>query len=231
MTTNPAKRPAIPSRRHWGLLGAAFAVLVGASLLLIAQTAQYFSFDFRFAFFLERPFLTADRVWAACFYMHVAGGILCLVTAPLLLWNGLARGHQGLHRALGRIHAVAALGWVGPTGLYLAPFAKGGAAGQLGFLLLGLWFVATSGLGIVAIRRRDLRAHVAWMVRSYALILSALSFRILHRVLHELGVDATTNYVASTWASLVLAIVSGEVLGRRLASTWREPALVPAAIP
>lgn len=231
MTTNPASPPGFPSRRHCGLLGAAFAVVVGASLLLIVQTAQYFSFDFRFAFFLERPFLTADRVWAACFYLHVAGGILCLATAPLLLWNGLARGPEGLHRAVGRIHAVAALGWVGPTGLYLAPFAKGGAAGQLGFLLLGLWFVATSGFGLVAIRRGDLRAHVAWMVRSYALILSALSFRLLHRALHEFGVEATTNYVASTWASLGLAIVSGELLGRRLASTRREPALVAAAIP
>lgn len=231
MTTNPASPSVIPSQRHASLLGAAFAVVVGASLLLIVQTAQYFSFDFRFAFFLERPFLTADRVWAACFYLHVAGGILCLATAPLLLWNGLARGPRGLHRAVGRIHAVAALGWVGPTGLYLAPFAKGGAAGQLGFLLLGLWFVATSGFGLVAIRRGDLRAHVAWMVRSYALILSALSFRLLHRVLHEFGVEATANYVASTWASLVLAVVSGELLGRRLASTWRQPALVATAIP
>lgn len=230
MTTNPAS-PELPSRRPGSLRGAAWAVVVSASSLLIAQTAPYFSFDFRFAFFLERPILTADRVWAACFYLHVAGGMLCLATAPLLLWNGAARGPQGLHRVLGRIHAVAALGWVGPTGLYLAPFAKGGAAGQLGFLLLGLWFVATSGLGIVAIRRGDLRAHVAWMVRSYALILSALTFRLFHRVLHELGVAATTNYVASTWASLVLAIMSGEFLGRRLASTWREPALVAAAIP
>lgn len=212
-----------------GLLAVVGAVVLVASLLLIVQTARYFSFDFRFAFFLERPFVTADRVWSVCFYVHVAGGMLCLATAPLLLWNGFAGGSPALHRVLGRVHAVAALGWVGPTGLYMAPFAKGGIAGQLGFLALGLWFVATSLLGIVAIRRDDVRAHVVWMVRSYALILSALSFRLLHRLFHEFGVEANTNYVVSTWASLALAILSGELLGRRLASVRRGPAFVQAA--
>lgn len=228
MTTRLDRRATRSPLRSVLLAAAAAAVLI-ASLLLIAATASYFSFDFRFAFFLERPSLTADRVWSACFYVHVAGGMLCLATAPLLLWNGLAGGRRGLHRALGRVHAVAALGWVGPTGLYLAPFAKGGTPGQLGFLLLGLWFCATSALGIVAIRRGDLHAHVAWMVRSYALILSAVSFRVLHRALHEFGVEATTNYVASTWTSLVLAVVIGELAGRHLASIHGRPVVAPAA--
>lgn len=206
-------------------------VLMAGSLALIVQVAQYFSFNFRFAFFVERPEITSDRVWRACFYLHVAGGILCLLTSPLLLWNGLAGGRLALHRAVGRVHTVAALGWVGPTGLYLSAFAKGGNAGQLGFLLLGVWFLATNLLGIAAIRRRDVSAHVAWMVRSYALILSALTFRALHQLGHELGGDATTNYVVSTWASLILAIASGELLGARLAAIPRMPAGMQAANP
>lgn len=223
----PVPRAAWP--RPWATVGA--LVVVVASLLLVAQTAQYLSFDWRFAFLLERAEITTDRIWQACFYLHVAGGILCLLTAPFLLWNGHVGGRWALHRAVGRVHAVAALGWVGPTGLYMAAFAKGGFAGQLGFLLLGLWFVLTSALGIAAIRRGDVPAHVAWMVRSYALILSALSFRVLHRLLHELGVEATTNYVASTWASLALAILSGELLCGRFASLSRGPAAVQAATP
>jgi hypothetical protein len=220
-----------PPRSRWrlGLLGLAAAATLVASALLVLQTARYMSFDFRFGFLVERPFLTSDRLWSSCFYLHVLGGMLCLVTAPFLLWNGLARGRVGLHRAVGRLHAVAALGWTGPTGLYLAPFAKGGLAGQLGFLLLGVWFVATSLFGIVAIRRGHLRAHVGWMVRSYTLLLSAVTFRGFHRALHELGVDATRNYVASTWASLVLAIVSGELLGRRLARSTTVPAPQPTS--
>ena len=219
-------RPRAELRLAWAL--AAWIVLA-ASLLLILQTASYLSFDPRFVFLLERPEVTTDRVWSACFYLHVVGGIVCLATAPFLLWNGLRGGRTGLHRLVGRVHAIAALGWVGPTGLYMAAFAKGGASGQLAFALLGTWFVATSALGVVAIRRGDLRAHVAWMVRSYALILSALSFRARHLGMHAFGIDERTNYVASIWASLALAIVSGELLGRRLGPHAVEPFIVQAA--
>ncbi|MBK8099947.1 MAG: DUF2306 domain-containing protein [Planctomycetes bacterium] len=206
-------------------------VLLAGSLALIVQVGRYFTFDSRFAFFVERPEITADRVWRACFYLHVAGGILCLATSPLLLWNGVAGGRLALHRAVGRVHAVAALGWVGPTGLYMTAFAKGGSAGQVGFLLLGVWFIVTNLAGIAAIRRREVPAHVVWMVRSYALILSALTFRVLHWLCHRLGSDAATNYVVATWVSLVLAIVAGELVGARLASIRREPAMLQASIP
>lgn len=223
----------VPASPVWprALLVVGGVVVVAASLTLMAQTAQYLTFDPRFAFLRERPEVTANRVWRTCFYLHVAGGIACLATGPLLLWNGLAGGRPALHRAAGRVHAVAALGWVGPTGLYLAAFAKGGVAGQLGFMLLGLWFVVTSMLGICAIRRGDVRSHVVWMVRSYALILSALSFRAIHRLLHDVGLDANTNYVASTWASLVLAILTGELLGQHFARFRSGPAIAQAATP
>ncbi len=205
--------------------------MLGASALLIVQTAQYLSFDPRFAFLVERPWLTGDRLWSTNFYLHVVGGLLCLVTAPFLLWNGIRRGSLRVHRAVGRLHAVAALGFVGPTGLYLAPFAKGGSAGQLGFLLLGVWFVATSVLGIAAIRRGDVRTHATWMVRSYALLLSAVTFRVVHRTLHACEVDAATNYIAATWTSLAIAVLGGELVGRRLAANLRTPAGLQVAIP
>jgi hypothetical protein len=185
---------------------------LAASALLVTGAARYLSFDPRYAFLVERPHVGADRVWTACFYVHVAGGLVCLATAPLLLWNGVANGSRRLHRAIGRVHAVAALGWVGPTGLYMAPFAKGGLAGQLGFAALGVLFVASTLLGIRAVRHGDLRAHVVWMLRSYALILSALTFRAIHAALHAAGVAAHTSYVTSTWASLALALVSGELM-------------------
>lgn len=209
------------------LLATLAAATLVASALLVRETARYFSFDPDFAFFVERPGLAADRVWTACFYVHVAGGMLCLVTCPLLLWNGIRNGSRTLHRAVGRIHAVAALGWVGPSGLYMAPFSKGGVAGQLGFGLLGIWFVATTLLGIHAIRRGALRAHAVWMLRSYSLVLSALSFRAIHRSLQIAGLEADAAYVASTWASLALALLAGELMIHWLAPADGAAALLP----
>ncbi|MCA8948988.1 MAG: DUF2306 domain-containing protein [Planctomycetes bacterium] len=225
MTGAPGFRCAIAPRApicralSWGL----GVVTIALSLRVVADTARYLSFEPHFGFLLERPLLSADRLWLACFYVHVAGGTICLVSAPLLLWNGLTGRSIRLHRAIGRVHAVAALGWTGPTGLYLAPFAKGGLAGRIGFLVLGVAFCASTVLGVLAIRRRDLRRHVAWMLRSYALILSAVTFRVLHLALHGLGVAPEPAYVVCTWSSLALALAAGEFMirwfGRAAASS------------
>ena len=116
--------------RIWSrlLLAPVALVALAGSLWIAAQVARYFTFDPRLAFLAERPLLTADRFWSTCFHLHIAGGLVCLLTAPLLLWNGLTGGSRRLHRAVGKLHAVAALGWAGPTGLWLAAFAKGGLA-------------------------------------------------------------------------------------------------------
>jgi uncharacterized membrane protein len=141
----------------------------------------------------------------------VLGGIVCLATAPLLLWNGARGGHRRLHRGLGRLYALAALGWLAPTSVGLAVVAKGGLFGQLGFLTLVGLFTATSVRGLAAVRWGDLGTHVHCMLRAYALLLSAFFFRVLHRLLPAAGMDDASSYVASTWGSLGLALLAGEI--------------------
>jgi hypothetical protein len=159
--------------------------------------------------------LTDDSVWYACFYLHVVGGIVCLGAAPFLLWNGTAGGRRRLHLAIGRVYDIAALGWVAPTGAYLAAFAKGGLAGKAGFALLVALFSWCSVCGIRAVRRGDLFMHVACMVRSYAMLLSAFAFRAVHRVVPS-SMDEHTTYLVSIWSSLALSVLAGEVACRRM---------------
>ena len=212
-------------------LWAAALATLAASLFLVIETARYLSFDPFYAFLVERPVLTSDRVWRACFYVHIAGGLACLLSAPLLLWNGIRNGSTRLHRAAGRVHAVAALGWLGPTGFYLACFAKGGLAGQTGFMVLATLFYLSTVLGVRAIQRGHRRAHVVWMIRSYALILSAVSFRILYPLLHALGSTVQSSYVASTWAGLAVSIVAGELACGHIAPTKNAATVLPGVNP
>lgn len=208
------------------LLATTVVATLAFTLRIVVDTLGYLSFDPHYAFLVERPLLTANHVWLACFYVHVAGGAVCLLTAPLLLWNGLANGPLRVHRAVGRVHLVAALGWTGPTGLYMAWFAKGGLAGQVGFGLMGALFVFSTAWSVRAIRRGDLLRHVAWMNRSYALLLSALTFRLIHPALYACGIAEGTSYVLSTWSSLLLAIACGELM-----NVWFRPATSAAFSP
>ena len=57
----------------------------------------YFTFGDDFAFLLEKGALADQQLWRASFYVHVAGGMVCLLTGPLLLWNGVRGGNRRLH--------------------------------------------------------------------------------------------------------------------------------------
>jgi hypothetical protein len=191
------------------------ALLIGFSGLVIVNSLPYFSMGRNFAFLAEKGPLVSDPLWRACFYGHVLGGIVCFLSAPFLLWSRLLARAPKLHRGLGRLYGVAVLGWAGPTGLYLACHAKGGAAGRSAFLLLGLLWWGATARGVQAIVARRTTEHRRWMLRSYAVALSAVFFRLAHAALFWAGLSDETNYVWSLWFSLAASLVAGEALVRR----------------
>jgi len=183
--------------------------LVGASILaqcglIVLNSLPYFSSRTNLAFLVEKGTLAFDPVWRLCFLGHVLGGIVCLVTAPFLFWNGLLRRAPRLH---------------------LAVFAKGGPAGQAGFLVLGLLWWGATARGIQSIVSRRVAEHRRWMVRSYSLALSAVFFRLFHVGFYWAGLADEPNYVLSLWLSLAASLVAGEAVVRRSPSDAAIPVL------
>ena len=86
--------------------------------------------------------------------------------------------------------------------------------GQLGFLVLGVAWILTTAIGVERIAHRRVAEHRVWMLRSYALTLSAVFFRSLQAVFYVAGVGDDVNYLVSLWSSLVVSLVVGEVLAR-----------------
>lgn len=196
------------------LRGLSFAGVGGLTALLLSNVLPYFGPGAdEMPFLLEKGALGVDPVWRTVFDLHVAGGALCLVVALPLFSRRLLRRHPGWHRALGWSYVTSVLVLVAPTGLWLAPTAKGGLAGQSGFAVTGLYLFATTALGLREVLRRDFVAHRAWMVRSYSLAASALSFRVLYVALEIARVPHA--YVIGVWASFGLDLVVAELfIGR-----------------
>lgn len=220
--------------RRWTsrLAGVCVGVLLSIGTLLLAyESVRYLSFDPHFTFLLERVALTSHDVWRSAFYVHVAGSLACLATAPFLLVHGLSGGGRPLHRAVGRVHSIAALGWVAPTAFYLAVHAKGGFSAQLGFFVIAALFTVATLAGVRAIRRSELVRHVVFMVRSYALLSSAIWFRMILPALHALGVEHEPAYVIATWASLLLSIGVGEFASQRFVAARRRVHSLPEVVP
>ncbi len=108
--------------------------------------------------------------------LHIAGSAVFAVVGVLQLVPRFRRRHLTWHRRAGRVVAVAGL-LVAGSALWLtigyAPRPGSGEVLRVLRLVFGSAMVACIVLGVAAVRRRDLVAHRAWMVRGYAIGLAA----------------------------------------------------------
>lgn len=192
------------------------AYLAGCLLILQNSLADYRPGGMRL-FIQQKGEVGESMVWRSSLYFHVIGGLICLFAALPQFSGSILRRWKSVHRVAGRTYAVCMLAVVAPTGFHLAFFAKGGLLGQLGFLTLAFASFATTLAAWRAIlpARRDLAAHRAWMIRSFALAATAITFRVSHVAGYFAGLEETTNYVACLWLSLAGNAAVAEILIHR----------------
>lgn len=83
-------------------------------------------------------------------------------------------------------------------------FAKGGYAERAAFLAMAVfWFFTTYKGFVTAARDKNFVAHKHWMIRSYAMALTAVTFRIYHILFDEIGMSTFENYSISLWVSII----------------------------
>jgi len=181
-----------------------YAVLLCGTTLIVWESRNYFLPGRVHGFMLERMELSVEDWWRYCLLAHVAGGSLCLCSSLLQYSKLLLIRAPAIHRYLGRIYALSIITVVFPTGVALALVAKGGNNGTVGFLFLSVATLASLLLGMVAIYKKKLRAHQAWISRSFALISSAITFRALQIGLSQFHLDPGRVYQSSLWLSIAI---------------------------
>jgi uncharacterized membrane protein len=108
--------------------------------------------------------------------LHIVGATTYALAGAVQFAPRFRRRHLTWHRRAGRIVAAAGL-CVAGSALWLTLFySPQPGTGDLLYalrLLFGSAMVGALVLGITAIRRRDVAAHRAWMIRAYAIGLAA----------------------------------------------------------
>jgi uncharacterized membrane protein len=134
--------------------------------------------------------------------MHVLGGGLCLLLGGFQFSSRLRSRHLSLHRNMGRAYLMLVL--IGGIGsLILAPRAEGGLVARFGFGLLALLWLFSALQAYLAIRRRDIETHRAWMLRNFALTFGAVTLRIYLGIFGAFGVEFDESYPTVAWISWV----------------------------
>ncbi|MBL7745224.1 MAG: DUF2306 domain-containing protein [Chitinophagaceae bacterium] len=173
------------------------------SLLLVYNTLPYFSFSKDFSFIQERSFLFQNDLYNASFYIHISAGAICIVTALIQFSRFVLKKVTALHRWSGKLYVFVVLTLGAPTGLYMSFFAKGSFWERSLFMFMAIFWFITTFYGLTTIHKKNILAHKIWMMRSYAMAMTAVTFRVYHILFYVLGWGHLENYEVSLWISVI----------------------------
>ncbi|MDD2983636.1 MAG: DUF2306 domain-containing protein [Crocinitomicaceae bacterium] len=141
-------------------------------------TAQYIPVKYDIAFLNIKQDEIQLTHYKLAFFSHVYSSIFIIVLG-LTQFSKTIRTRFGLiHKISGKSYIALVLLLASPSGLVMAFYANGGLIPQISFSILAiLWFLFTLK-ALLYIKARNFQKHRAFMIRSYALTLSAISLRL-----------------------------------------------------
>lgn len=192
------------------------------SLLLIYNTLPYFSFSKEFEFIKERSLLFQNELYNSFFYIHIAAGAICIGTALIQFSRYILKKTKAIHRWTGRLYVFVVLFLGAPTGLYMSFFAKDSFWERNLFMFMAVFWFITTLYGLTTILKKNVLGHSIWMIRSYSMAMTAVTFRIYHLAFYLLGWDHLENYEISLWISVIGNMLFAEwIIYRRSKSYLR----------
>lgn len=140
---------------------------------------------------------------------HLVGGAAALALGALQHNTRFRTRHLELHRWCGRMY-LAAVGVGGVAALVLAGSSVGGLVTHVGFGMLAVLWLGSTGMAYVHVRAGRLQDHRTWMVRSYALTFAAVTLRIYLPLALVAGLPYEPAYQAIAWLCWVPNLLFAE---------------------
>lgn len=146
--------------------------------------------------------------------LHVAGGVTALIVSPLQFIRRFREDWPSVHRVTGRIYVVACA-VSAPAGFMLALGTTAGPMASVGFAIPAVLWALFTWLGWRAAVERRFDAHREWMLRSYAIVSTAITLRLMLPAAGLLGFDFLPAYRAISWLAWITNLVVFEYHIRR----------------
>ena len=183
------------------------------SYLLLLISLQYIPFSSDVAFLRIKMDQVQLPYYIVSFKAHVFTSFFLLIAGFTQFSKWIRTKYRQFHRYFGWSYISILLLFSAPSGLVLGWHANGGWISQLAFVILGvLWIYFT----IQALRfaiKKDWTKHRNFMIRSYALTLSAISLRLFKYIIvfiwHPLPMD---TYRIVAWLGWVVNLIIAEII-------------------
>ena len=181
--------------------------------LMLQITLQYIPVHTDVAFLRIKQDYISMQHYKYAFFIHAYTAILALPAGFTQFFLFIRNKFPWIHTVTGYIYVSTILLFAAPSGFIIGIYANGGLYAQIAFLLLAiLWFWFTLR-AVLSIRKRNIVAHKQWMIRSFALTLSAITLRawkyIIVALFHPRPMDV---YQIVAWLGWVLNLILAEIL-------------------
>lgn len=202
----------------------ALLVLLFFGWLMLRITLQYVPAQDDVAFLQIKQDVVAITHWKIAFFVHVYSSLFVLAAGFTQFSSSLRRSYPTVHRWMGRLYIFDILLVTGPASFIMALYSNGGISSHFAFGILAILWIATTALSLRAVLRRKFLSHRDWIVRSYALTLSAVTLRAWKLMLaiffHPHPMDL---YRLVAWLGWVPNLILAEALIRYCFKTKPSP--------
>lgn len=146
---------------------------------------------------------------------HILPGLLFMILGPLQFNVRLRTTYPALHRISGRVFVVCSL-IIGVTALVMSIImpAIGGVTQATATELFAIYFLFALGKAFWHIRRRQIAAHRAWMVRAFATGLAVATIRpivgLFYATSRLSGLTPQEFFGIAFWLGFVLHFIVAE---------------------
>lgn len=171
------------------ILGFIFMLLIGASAYQMAAIAFPYlvpPFPTDIDFLASKQWIVDEWYWLAAFYIHISSAVLVIAAGLTQFSKTLMFSYPKWHRNIGKMYVFLVLFVAGPSGLLMAFYGNGGFWARCAFVFQALFWWGLTYKAYATIREGAVQQHGKYMIRSYAMTLSAISLR-------------AATYVVSDW--------------------------------
>lgn len=184
--------------------------------LMAKITFEYLPYNIDVGFLrIKQDYIDID-VWRTAFFVHVYMSIWVLLAGFTQFSEHVRTYHPKLHHIFGYIYAADVIFITGPAGLLMGFYANGGLTSKASFVTLAIGWIVFTSLAVIKARNGDFVAHRDFMIRSYALTLSALTLRGWKwGINNSFDLPPMDVYRAVAWLGWVPNILLAEFIIRR----------------
>ncbi|MEM6318031.1 MAG: DUF2306 domain-containing protein [Bacteroidota bacterium] len=177
---------------------------------MLQITWQYIPINTDVAFLRIKQDYVRLKWYQIAFFTHVFGSIFVLLAGFTQFSEAIRINHYIVHRWSGWLYVAVVVGIAAPSGFLIGLCANGGWSAQLAFCLLAiLWFIFTI-IAVQKVLQKDITGHRRWMLRSFALAISAITLRawkyILVALFHPRPMDVYRWVAWLGWVGNLLVV-------------------------